>query len=161
MRPSIIHSGLINYCFTNAAANAKHHTYTCTSDALALKALKGLIQTKITKLLFFEIIINVLVSCSRFIWIPTLWVYGHYKYFTLLVRGSTLGVRRHNLMSKVGPSPERVTISLLFYERGSQHKLTATHPFLICLHVVRIDDKFLPLTKKISILTTMIFQEKN
>ena len=30
----------------------------------------------------FEIIINVLVSSFRFIWIPMLWVYGHQKYFT-------------------------------------------------------------------------------
>ena len=28
----------------------------------------------------FEIIINVLVSSFRFIWIPMLWVYGHYQY---------------------------------------------------------------------------------
>ena len=28
----------------------------------------------------FKIIINVLVSSLRFIWIPMLWVYGHYKY---------------------------------------------------------------------------------
>ena len=34
---------------------------------------KGLFQ--------FEIIINVSVSSSRFIWIPMLWVYSHYKYF--------------------------------------------------------------------------------
>ena len=37
----------------------------------------------------FEIIINILVSSLRFIWIPMSWVYGHYKYFTLLVRGPT------------------------------------------------------------------------
>ena len=29
----------------------------------------------------FEIIINALVSSSRFIWIPMLWVYGRSKYF--------------------------------------------------------------------------------
>ena len=29
----------------------------------------------------FEIIINAFVSSSRFIRIPMLWVYGHYKYF--------------------------------------------------------------------------------
>ena len=34
----------------------------------------------------FQIIIPVLVSSFRFIWIPMLWVYGHYKYFTLSVR---------------------------------------------------------------------------
>ena len=41
----------------------------------------------------FEIIINILVSSFRFIWIHMLWVYGHYKYFTLPVGGSTLDVR--------------------------------------------------------------------
>ena len=34
--------------------------------------IKGFIQ--------FEIIINVLVGSFWFIWIPMLWVYGHYKY---------------------------------------------------------------------------------
>ena len=29
----------------------------------------------------FEIIMNVLVSFFRFIWIPMLWVYGYYTYF--------------------------------------------------------------------------------
>ena len=29
----------------------------------------------------FEIIINVLASSVRFVWIPMLWVYDHYKYF--------------------------------------------------------------------------------
>ena len=28
----------------------------------------------------FEIIINILVGSFRLIWIPMLWVYGHYKY---------------------------------------------------------------------------------
>ena len=37
----------------------------------------------------FEIIINVLVSSSRFICIPMLCVYGHYQYFTFSVWGST------------------------------------------------------------------------
>ena len=41
----------------------------------------------------FEIIINVWVSCFRFIWIPMLWFYGHYKYLILSVRGSTLDAR--------------------------------------------------------------------
>ena len=34
----------------------------------------------------FEIIIHILVSYFRIIWIPMLWVYGRYKYFTLLER---------------------------------------------------------------------------
>ena len=42
----------------------------------------------------FEVIINVLVSSFRYIQIPTLWVYGNYKYLKLLsVQGSTLDVR--------------------------------------------------------------------
>ena len=40
-----------------------------------------------------ENIINVLDRSSRFIWIHMLWVYGHYKYFTLSVRGSILDVK--------------------------------------------------------------------
>ena len=41
----------------------------------------------------FELIINVLVGFSQFIWIPMLWVDGQYKYITIKVRGSTLDVR--------------------------------------------------------------------
>ena len=41
----------------------------------------------------FEIIINVSVGSFRFIWIPMLWVYSHYTYFTLSVRGSNLDAR--------------------------------------------------------------------
>ena len=40
----------------------------------------------------FEVSINVSVSSYRFIWIPMLWDYGHYKYFTFSVRGSSLDV---------------------------------------------------------------------
>ena len=36
------------------------------------------------KLSYFVIIMNVLVSFFRFIWIPLLWVYGHFKYFTVI-----------------------------------------------------------------------------
>ena len=35
----------------------------------------------------FEIIINVLFSSFWFIWIPMLWVYGHYKYFNSFSAG--------------------------------------------------------------------------
>ena len=38
----------------------------------------------------FEIIMNVLVSFFRFIWIPVLWVFGHNKYLLLLKRGDRL-----------------------------------------------------------------------
>ena len=37
----------------------------------------------------FKIIMNVLVSSFWFIWIPMLWVYGHYNILILTVRGST------------------------------------------------------------------------
>ena len=33
------------------------------------------------------------VSSSCFIWIPMLWIYGHFKYLILLVRGSDLNLR--------------------------------------------------------------------
>ena len=41
----------------------------------------------------FKIMINVLVGSFRFSGLPMLWVCGHYKYFTLSVRGPTLDVR--------------------------------------------------------------------
>ena len=43
----------------------------------------------------FEIIINVLVSFFRFIWIPMLYVYGHYKYYYSYIAGNDF--RRQNL----------------------------------------------------------------
>ena len=39
-----------------------------------------------------EIILNVLVSSSRFIWSPMLWVYCYYKCLILSTAGSTLDV---------------------------------------------------------------------
>ena len=55
------------------------------------------IQTteKRPKALFqFDHVLNVLVSSFRFIRLPViLCVYGHYRYFTLSVRGWTLDVR--------------------------------------------------------------------
>ena len=57
--------------------------------SLTLKVLKYLLyKPKDQRPFQFEIIITVLVSSFRFIWIPMLWVYGHYKYFTLSARGS-------------------------------------------------------------------------
>ena len=62
----------------------------------------------------FEIIINVIVSPSRFILIPMLWVYGHYNFFMISVQGSTLDVKIwrlqmsvQNLTSKVDPRAEK------------------------------------------------------
>ena len=57
----------------------------------------------------FKIIINVLVSSFRFIWIPMLRVYGHYVFFFFLsVQGSTLDVRIWRLKSI--PRAERVKL---------------------------------------------------
>ena len=50
----------------------------------------------------FKIVINVLVSSFRFIWIPILWVYGHYKY--LYSYSAEIDFRHHRrqiLTSKV------------------------------------------------------------
>ena len=51
----------------------------------------------------FESILNVLVNSFWFIWIPMLWVYGHYKYFTLSVQVSILDVR-------INPGAVRVNV---------------------------------------------------
>ena len=54
----------------------------------------------------FEIIINILVRSFRFIWIPLLWVYGQYKYFTLSAcsaRESALDIRIWRLMTSIDP----------------------------------------------------------
>ena len=47
----------------------------------------------------FEIIINVLVSSFHFIWIPMLWVYGHYNGCYCL--SAAIDFRRQNLTFKV------------------------------------------------------------
>ena len=43
-----------------------------------------------------------------------LWVYGHYKYFTLSVRGSTLEGR----LSKFGTRAERVEVYIVVFSRN-------------------------------------------
>ena len=45
----------------------------------------------------FEIMINVLFSSFRFIWIPVLWVYGHYEYFNSFSSG--IDFTRQNVTS--------------------------------------------------------------
>ena len=45
----------------------------------------------------FEIIINVLVTCFRFIWIPVLWVYINQKYF--IFHSAEIDFRRQDLTS--------------------------------------------------------------
>ena len=47
----------------------------------------------------FEIIINVLLSCFWYIWIPGLWVYGHWKYFYFYSAG--IDFSRQNLTTEV------------------------------------------------------------
>ena len=62
----------------------------------------------------FEIIINVLASSFCFIWIPILWVYGHYKYFYYDSAG--IDFRRQNLTSKVDPRTVRVNVDCILYD---------------------------------------------
>ena len=65
---------------------------------LTLKALNFLKKIMKTKDFFlFEIIINVFVSSSRFIWILMLWVYGHKKYYYFYSAG--IDFSRQNLTS--------------------------------------------------------------
>ena len=54
----------------------------------------------------FEIIVNVSVNSFRFIWIPLLWYYGHYKYFYSYSAG--IDFRRQILTFKVDPRAARV-----------------------------------------------------
>ena len=74
--------------------------------------LKYFIQTKRPKVsLQFEIIINVLVSSFRFIWIPILWVYGHYTVSDLRFQ---CGIRLWMWESDVhvGPLTKRVNADM-------------------------------------------------
>ena len=54
-----------------------------------------------------------LALSASFEYLCYLWVYSHYKYFTLSVRGSTLDVRyrRQILTSKVSPRAESVNVN--------------------------------------------------
>ena len=60
--------------------NLAYHAYRIVLFFLNTWRMKGFF--------YFEIIINVLVSSFRFIWIPMLWVYGHYIYLNSF-RGSS------------------------------------------------------------------------
>ena len=53
-----------------------------------------------------EIIMNVLVRSFRFIWIPMVSVYDHYKYFNY--SSAWIDFRRQILTSKVGPELKRL-----------------------------------------------------
>ena len=76
----------------------------------------------------FEIIINVLVSSFRFIWIPRLWVYGHYKYFNSFIVG--IDFIRQNLTSmdvrKSVPALKGLNLSLGRWTPIS-HNITFIH----------------------------------
>ena len=63
----------------------------------------------------FEIIFNVSVTSSRFIWIPMLWVYGHYKYFYSYSVGIYFSRRRQILTTKVYPRTVRVNSESRIY----------------------------------------------
>ena len=54
----------------------------------------------------FEIIINVSVSSFRFIWIPMLWVHGHYDF--VYFYSTAIHFRRLILTFKVIPRAEMV-----------------------------------------------------
>ena len=54
----------------------------------------------------FEIIITVLLSSFRFIWIPMLWIYSRYKY--VYSHSAGIDFRRQILTSKVDPRTVRV-----------------------------------------------------
>ena len=62
----------------------------------------------------WEIIINVLASSLRFIWIPMLLVYGHYKYYILSVRGSFLYVRFWRIMTVPALKGKTMTVFGVF-----------------------------------------------
>ena len=60
-----------------------------------------------------RIIINVSVCSFRFIRIPMLWVYDHYKYVNFFSAGTVF--IRQNLMYKRGPHAERINIIFRLY----------------------------------------------
>ena len=105
------HNSLLTVCENNNNKNNKINFHCNISKLiLTLKAVKYLCISYGE----FEIIITVSFSYFHFIWIPLLWVYGHYKSVILSVRGWTLDVRiykRQILTSKVAPRAERVKAS--------------------------------------------------
>ena len=69
----------------------------------------------------FEIIINVLVSSFRVIWIPMLWVYGLYKYYNSFT--AEIDFRRQILTSKVDLHTERDKGRDCFYDWWYTHNV--------------------------------------
>ena len=67
------------------------HCWTCLNYSAELFVYK---QWRPNIFFQFEIIINVLVFSFLFIWIPMLWVYGHYKYFNSFSAG-TIFIRQN------------------------------------------------------------------
>ena len=60
----------------------------------------------------FEIIIHTLVISPRFIWIPMLWAYGHYKFFFFYKISAGINFRRQNLKSKINLHTETVNATV-------------------------------------------------
>ena len=91
----------------------------------------------------FEIIITVLVSSFRFIWIPMLWVYGHYKYFHSYSAGidfsrQNLTSRRQILTTKVDPRTVRVKwweIPLNPFSAGTYYELLDLTYLVFYIHL--------------------------
>ena len=71
----------------------------CFNASWGLKELKQLniCMWAMEHIFQFEIIINVLVSFFRFIWIPVVWIYDHYKLFYSF--SAVIYFRRQNLTS--------------------------------------------------------------
>ena len=65
------------------------------------------------KVFEYNIIINVLVSYFCFIWIPMLWIYGHYNYFYSYSAG--IDLRRQNLKSTQTSEYDSRAVSGIIY----------------------------------------------
>ena len=75
-------------------------------------------------------IINVLVSSFRFIWIPVLFVYDHYKCFTLLLQLLSVYFRK--------AWKERLEQPLTSLKGVSQHTMTFVAKYFIISHSLKI-----------------------
>ena len=78
----------------------------------------------------FEMIINVLVSSLRFIWIPVLYVYDHYKCFTLVLQLLSVYFRK--------AWKERLEQPLTSLKGVSQHTMTFVAEYFIISHSLKI-----------------------
>ena len=96
---------------------SKHHTVAqhsvCFLLVFCFSSVEAYKPKRLIGFLQFAIIINVLVSSFRFIWIRMLRIYGHYKYFTLSVRASISAG-----LYQCGPLSVRASISAGLYQCG-------------------------------------------